>query len=555
MMKKLKDNNSTVRFALIVAAIFSVLFPYLLCTHTKKGMRKDLSNSLQTVLKTTEQNLLMWIKAEEAIIKSWSLNNGIISESVTKLLNSSQEHDDLVSNPLTIKLRNHFKPILESEGYKGFFIITPDYINIGSMRDANLGDESLIDKLLLERAFRGETFLTLPQESDVPLLNSAGKMVENYPTMFLVSPFKDNKGDVIAVMTFRIDPNLEFSKQLSLGKIGNTGETYAFNRNAQLLSSIGFEENLKNIGIVDKDKTSILELTIHNPGVNLVEEGSIFNAKDYNEKPLTLMAESATKGESGVNLLGYSDYRGVNVIGAWKWNSEYNFGLATEIEFKEAYSTLLSLRYAMILTGLIGLSVIVAAYFYIRYSKNNKRLSLEDGLTGIANRRMLDLTLKNEFNHSMRYKKPLSILMIDVDFFKSYNDVFGHLVGDDALRKIAGLIKDCVHRKSDLVARYGGEEFCVVLPDTSSENAHKIAEKIREKVFAEKIPYENLSIHIGDLNVKAADTETKKKLSAYLKQNFEILVSIDLKSGSTEKRFWGSDLSEAYVQENAFYTT
>ena len=199
------------------------------------------------------------------------------------------------------------------------------------------------------------------------------------------------------------------------------------------------------------------------------------------------MAESATKGESGVNLLGYSDYRGVNVIGAWKWNSEYNFGLATEIEFEEAYSTLLSLRYAMILAALIGFVSIVVAYFYIRYSKNNERLSLEDGLTGIANRRMLDLTLKNEFNHSMRYKKPLSILMIDVDFFKSYNDVFGHLVGDDALRKIAGLIKDCVHRKSDLVARYGGEEFCVVLPDTPSENAHQIAEKIREKVFAEKI--------------------------------------------------------------------
>ena len=479
-MKKLKDNNSTVRFALIVAAIFSILFPYLLCTHTKKGIRKDLSNSLRTVLNTTEQNLLMWIKAEEAIIKSWSLNNELISQEV-------QLHDDLVSSPVTLKLRKHFKPILESEGYKGFFIITPEYINIGSMRDANLGDESLIDKSLLERAFRGETFLTLPQESDVPLLNSAGKMVENYPTMFLVSPFKDNIGDVIAVMTFRIDPNLEFSKQLSLGKIGNTGETYAFNENAQLLSSIRFEDKLKEVGIVDKDKTSILELKIHNPGVNLVEDNNTLNANNYNDKPLTYMAQSATKGESGINLMGYLDYRGVNVIGAWKWNSEYNFGLATEIEFKEAYSTLLSLRYAMILTGLIGLSVIVAAYFYIRHSKDNERLSLEDGLTGIANRRMLDLTLKNEFNHSMRYKKPLSILMIDVDFFKSYNDVFGHLVGDDALRKIAGLIKDCVHRKSDLVARYGGEEFCVVLPDTSSENAHQIAEKIREKVFAEKI--------------------------------------------------------------------
>ena len=520
-MKKLKDNNSTVRFALIVAAIFSILFPYLLCTHTKKGIRKDLSNSLRTVLNTTEQNLLMWIKAEEAIIKSWSLNNELISQEVNELLNSSQLHDDLVSSPVTLKLRKHFKPILESEGYKGFFIITPEYINIGSMRDANLGDESLIDKSLLERAFRGETFLTLPQESDVPLLNSAGKMVENYPTMFLVSPFKDNKGDVIAVMTFRIDPNLEFSKQLSLGKIGNTGETYAFNENAQLLSSIRFEDKLKEVGIVDKDKTSILELKIHNPGVNLVEDNNTLNANNYNDKPLTYMAQSATKGESGINLMGYLDYRGVNVIGAWKWNSEYNFGLATEIEFKEAYSTLLSLRYAMILTGLIGLSVIVAAYFYIRHSKDNERLSLEDGLTGIANRRMLDLTLKNEFNHSMRYKKPLSILMIDVDFFKSYNDVFGHLAGDDALRKIAMIIKNCVLRKSDLVARYGGEEFCVVLLDTISENAYNIAEKIREKVYTEKIhrnPIEGFEWITVSIGVKTLIVDENTDISTEIAQ-------------------------------------
>ena len=182
---------------------------------------------------------------------------------------------------------------------------------------------------------------------------------------------------------------------------------------------------------------------------------------------------------------------------------------------------MLSLRYAMILTGLIGLSVIVAAYFYIRHSKDNERLSLEDGLTGIANRRMLDLTLKNEFNHSMRYKKPLSILMIDVDFFKSYNDVFGHLAGDDALRKIAMIIKNCVLRKSDLVARYGGEEFCVVLLDTISENAYNIAEKIREKVYTEKIhrnPIEGFEWITVSIGVKTLIVDENTDISTEIAQ-------------------------------------
>ncbi|HOP23603.1 MAG TPA: diguanylate cyclase, partial [Gammaproteobacteria bacterium] len=111
--------------------------------------------------------------------------------------------------------------------------------------------------------------------------------------------------------------------------------------------------------------------------------------------------------------------------------------------------------------------------------------------------------------------------MIDVDFFKSYNDVFGHLAGDDALRKIAMIIKNCVLRKSDLVARYGGEEFCVVLLDTISENAYNIAEKIREKVYTEKIhrnPIEGFEWITVSIGVKTLIVDENTDISTEIAQ-------------------------------------
>jgi two-component system, chemotaxis family, response regulator WspR len=103
----------------------------------------------------------------------------------------------------------------------------------------------------------------------------------------------------------------------------------------------------------------------------------------------------------------------------------------------------------------------------------------------------------------MRDQSQLSLLMIDVDYFKSYNDNFGHLEGDEALRKVAGAIRDACSRPSDLPARYGGEEFALVLPSSSPGGARLMAEKLRQSVLALKIPHatpdggENLTISIG----------------------------------------------------------
>jgi diguanylate cyclase (GGDEF)-like protein len=111
-----------------------------------------------------------------------------------------------------------------------------------------------------------------------------------------------------------------------------------------------------------------------------------------------------------------------------------------------------------------------------------RRLSMVDALTGVDNRRRFDEALDREWRRSGRSGAALSLLMIDVDRFKEFNDAHGHQAGDECLRAVAGVLRDCLTRAGDVVARYGGEEFAVLLPDSESEGAARAAERLREHV-------------------------------------------------------------------------
>ncbi len=124
-----------------------------------------------------------------------------------------------------------------------------------------------------------------------------------------------------------------------------------------------------------------------------------------------------------------------------------------------------------------------------RLNMRLKDISYIDGLTGVANRRKLEEHLSREWERARKSGQPLSLLMADIDFFKRYNDLLGHLEGDECLRKVAQEISRHVRSGMDLVARYGGEEFAIVLPETNSEQAKAIAERIRADVEALRIPH------------------------------------------------------------------
>jgi diguanylate cyclase (GGDEF)-like protein len=124
-----------------------------------------------------------------------------------------------------------------------------------------------------------------------------------------------------------------------------------------------------------------------------------------------------------------------------------------------------------------------------RYRDLHARIALQDGLTGIPNRRAFDQTLKREWLRAERTQGKLSLVLIDIDHFKMYNDTKGHLAGDDCLKQVAWTIRDAL-RASDFPARYGGEEFACILPETDEEGALTSAERIRDRVEALLLPHE-----------------------------------------------------------------
>ena len=117
------------------------------------------------------------------------------------------------------------------------------------------------------------------------------------------------------------------------------------------------------------------------------------------------------------------------------------------------------------------------------------RLSQQDGLTGLANRRRFDLDLMRELGRARRERRPISLLIADVDFFKAFNDTYGHPAGDDCLRRVAGALRATCRRPLDLAARYGGEEFALILPDTTEEAARGRALEAMRAVAALEIEH------------------------------------------------------------------
>ncbi len=130
-------------------------------------------------------------------------------------------------------------------------------------------------------------------------------------------------------------------------------------------------------------------------------------------------------------------------------------------------------------------------------------LSTTDGLTGIANRRQFDQTLLTEWQRSARSQQPLSLVMVDIDFFKRYNDLYGHLAGDECLRRVAQILASCVKRSGELVARYGGEEFALLLPGTDEHEAALVAQRCNDEMEKARISHGDspvspwLSLSIG----------------------------------------------------------
>ena len=304
--------------------------------------REEIGKSLDTVLAATAQSLITWNTKERSATLTWA--NTVQLRSIAKKLadqHAGEEAFDLVHGEAQKTLRKWLLPVIQGKGYRGYFIIGPGDINLASSRDGNIGDVNLLagKNDFLDRLWQGETVLSMPIKSDVVLKDALGTPLREQNSMFVGAPITTEEGDVVALLTFRLDPAQDYYPILERGRIGQSGESYALSQEGTLLSQSRFRDNLVAINLLDNNQLATLNLKIVDPGVNLINKP--MSAIPMDQRPRTKMAQGIYKQNLGHDWSGYRDYRGVEVIGSWRWVNGLGYGITSEIDAEEAFSVLL----------------------------------------------------------------------------------------------------------------------------------------------------------------------------------------------------------------------
>lgn len=348
------------RFRAMVLAILvlfialSFLLGWFALQHSKNAISATVQNNIQTILNTTVERLREWSAYRTLLLEDFSRDPGLRAMT-EELLRVRPDAESLLTSRALGETRRYFQLKADSFGSLGFFIIDRDGISIGSARDSNIGTTNLIASQrpeLLQRVFEGDTVFIPPIESDVgPTGADSGSSTA---TMFFAAPIRNREGEVVAALAQRIDPGDDFTRVLQFGRIGESGESYAFDRQGLLLSESRFNETLRDIGLIGADQSSMLNVQIRDPGGSLVDGHQPELA--LTDRPLTRMATFATRNQPGFDMVGYRDYRGVQVLGAWTWDRDLDLGIATEIDLSEAMSSYYTVRATTF--GVLGITLL-----------------------------------------------------------------------------------------------------------------------------------------------------------------------------------------------------
>jgi len=288
--------------------------------------------------------------------------------------------------PLHAQLQKDLAPALSAGDYFGYFVADKSKRILSSSVPDLIGQQNIPEyDAAISKALEGEPGISVPYASVTMMRDDSGRIRTGVPTMFVCAPVRDASFQVVAVLALRIRPDREFTRIMQLGRFGMTGETYAFDEHGRMVSNSRFDDQLILLGLLNDEEgaQSILRLTLRDPGGDL--SAGFRPSKRRHELPLTKMAKSAVAGEDGIDVNGYRDYRGVSVVGAWKWLPRYRMGLATEMDSVEAFRPLVFLRY--VFWGLFILSCLAAAAVFA-FSVMNARLQREAQKAAVAAKKL-----------------------------------------------------------------------------------------------------------------------------------------------------------------------
>lgn len=234
--------------------VLVVATSWLTVTRIETAMREEISASIWAVLQTTNQAVRSWSDEERAAALSWAGSTEVM-RLAQELAAVEPDAQGLSQANAQEELRGLLAPVLAVRGYQRFFVLGPGNVNLGSTRDENLGVVSLLARHqdFLARVWSGEAVMSPPQPSTVALPDEAGVLRPDQPTMFVGAPIFDENGSVFALLAFRVDPKRDFARILERGRIGITGESYAFDSQARLISDSRYDDQLRQFGLIEKN--------------------------------------------------------------------------------------------------------------------------------------------------------------------------------------------------------------------------------------------------------------------------------------------------------------
>ena len=312
-------------------------------------MKANLENQLKTSLNSTVKIVQAWTQERVTSIEVAAANPEIRKQIVNLIRKTSRNKNispDTLHNLAEQKwLRNHLGRITKKYDFTGFVVIDTTGLQVAALLDGPVGKRDLIElSNFVQRALNGKTVISVPFMSNVPLPDSQGVWHETWPTMFVATPITNSDDKVVAVLSFRLRPENEFTVLFEISRPRASEESYAFSDKGFLISKSRFEPQLKALGLIpDSMKiSSILNLELRDPGGDLTQ--GFVPATPRAEQPFTRMAQSALTYKSSWDVDGYNDYRGVPVVGAWTWLDDLHFGIAHEMDTEEAFTPLTTLN-------------------------------------------------------------------------------------------------------------------------------------------------------------------------------------------------------------------
>lgn len=359
----------------------------VLLTALGLGVRHAIVNTMENGLRSELQTLL---DVETAMLETWfhsqrsnaeSLANGVdLRRLVYQLLDDSPANgaapakDQKSTAQIQAQIDKTLAPALSAHDYIRYLVADKSKRIVAATSRELIGQQDIPEyDSFLSRALAGETCISTPFPSRVALKDENGRIRTGVPTMYVCAPIRDESFQVVAALGLRIRPELEFTRILQLGRVGDTGETYAFDKNGLFVSNSRFDDSLILLGLLpdQENSHSILQLMVRDPGGDMTQgHRPTVRRRDL---PLTRMAADAIAGNAGVDVAGYRNFRGVKVAGAWKWLPDADIGVATEIEYAEAFHPLTILEWTFWgLFALLALSSIAIFVFTILLARSRR---------------------------------------------------------------------------------------------------------------------------------------------------------------------------------------